>query len=295
MTEEEITVELIRQFFEATIAKDYAKAGQLYLGAPDFLVEQQFMGANMVKILSFGPVHRESDPDSNTLTCSCKVLAEFAGEYYEVDASMVRVMEVSNHPGKWMICGTYITTKPASGSLTLSQDRVNLSEVIYDGLVPGEFMQKWLLLEPMRIEVRGDTLFPSEETQKSEFDADQIDITQFEPTVTINEKEYQWSLLENDYGVIDLGKVDENWYLITYAIAQIDMPEKKQAVLGIGSDDGIKVWLNGELVHENWVTRGVGIDNDRVRVIFKKGMNHLVLKVQNGGGPWGFCCRLLEE
>ena len=66
-------------------------------------------------------------------------------------------------------------------------------------------------------------------------------------------------------------------------------------VLGIGSDDSVKVWLNGELVHQNWTTRGVGIDNDRVPVTFKKGMNQLVLKIQNQGGPWGFCCRLLEE
>ena len=82
--------------------------------------------------------------------------------------------------------------------------------------------------------------------------------------------------------------------MITYAWAQIEMPEERQAVLGIGSDDGVKVWLNGELVHEYWVCRGVGIDNDRVPVTFKKGMNQLVLKVQNQGGPWGFCCRLLD-
>ena len=57
-----------------------------------------------------------------------------------------------------------------------------------------------------------------------------------------------------------------------------------------------KIWLNGELVHENWVSRGVTIDNDRVPVTFQKGMNQLILKIQNqGGGPWGFCCQMLEE
>ena len=74
------------------------------------------------------------------------------------------------------------------------------------------------------------------------------------------------------------------------------MPEETTTVLGIGSDDSVKVWLNGELVHEHWEENGRGAvpDNDRVPVTFKKGMNHLVLKIQNGGGPWGFCCRLLE-
>jgi hypothetical protein len=65
--------------------------------------------------------------------------------------------------------------------------------------------------------------------------------------------------------------------------------------LGVGSDDAVKVWLNGELVHENWVIRGVGIDNDRVTVNFREGTNQLVLKIQNTGGPWGFCCRMLDE
>ena len=82
---------------------------------------------------------------------------------------------------------------------------------------------------------------------------------------------------------------------MTYAWAQIEMSEEKQAVLGIGSDDGVKIWLNGELVHQNWVTRGVIVDNDHIPVTFKKGMNQLVLKIQNQGGPWGFCCRLLDE
>jgi len=73
------------------------------------------------------------------------------------------------------------------------------------------------------------------------------------------------------------------------------MPNEQQGVLGIGSDDAVKVWLNGELVHENWTSRGVVVDNDRVPVTFKKGMNQLVLKIQNHGFEWGFCCRLLDE
>ena len=50
-----------------------------------------------------------------------------------------------------------------------------------------------------------------------------------------------------------------------------------------------------ELATENWISRGVVIDNDRVPVTLKKGMNQLVLKIQNRGGPWGFCCRLLDK
>ena len=295
MTKEEVTIEVIRQFFEAVIAGNYDRAGQLFLNVPGFLVEKAFMGAEIKKILSFGPVYPDPDPDSNTMISSCKLLAEFDGDYYEVNIHEAFVRPVSGQPDKWVVCGTTSSFAPASGLVSLTSDAANLDAVTYNGLEPGELMQKWLLLDPIRIEVRSDTLFPSEETQKIEFDVNQIDVTRFEPRVTIGQENYGWSVLQNEFGIVDLTKVDENWYMITYAWAQIEMSEEKKGVLGIGSDDGVKVWLNGELVHENWTCRGVEVDNDRVPVTFKKGMNQLVLKIQNGGGSWGFCCRMLEE
>jgi len=72
------------------------------------------------------------------------------------------------------------------------------------------------------------------------------------------------------------------------------MAEESTGVLGIGSDDCVKVWLDGKLVHENVVGRGVMPDSDHVPVTFKKGRNQLVLKILNYGGPWGFACRLLS-
>jgi hypothetical protein len=116
----------------------------------------------------------------------------------------------------------------------------------------------------------------------------------FPTKVNVLGKNHEWLLLEHKYDVIDLTDEFGESPMITYAWAQIEMSQEKHAVLGIGSDDAVKVWLTGELVHKYWVCRGVGIDNDRVPVIFKQGMNQLVLKIQNHGGPWGFCCRLLE-
>ncbi len=100
--------------------------------------------------------------------------------------------------------------------------------------------------------------------------------------------------MESEYGIVDLTQLFQDWFLIAYVWAEVDMTEETRAVLGIGSDDSVKVWLNGQLVHENWTARGVVPDNDQVPVTFKKGRNQLVLKIQNAGGAWGFCCRLLE-
>lgn len=71
------------------------------------------------------------------------------------------------------------------------------------------------------------------------------------------------------------------------------MPAETKGLLGIGSDDAVKLWLNGHLLHENWTFRGLLKDQDVVPVTFQKGRNRLLAKVQNGTSSWEFCCRLL--
>lgn len=65
---------------------------------------------------------------------------------------------------------------------------------------------------------------------------------------------------------------------------------KQQIVkLEIGSDDAVKVWLNGKLVHSHFIYRGVEPAQDIVEVTLNQGWNTLMLKVVQGGGEWGFC------
>jgi CubicO group peptidase (beta-lactamase class C family) len=73
------------------------------------------------------------------------------------------------------------------------------------------------------------------------------------------------------------------------------MPEPAKMLFGIGSDDAVKVWLNGELVHENWQLRQSHKDEDLVELQFRKGTNHLLLKILNMEGQWSFVCRALSK
>jgi len=69
--------------------------------------------------------------------------------------------------------------------------------------------------------------------------------------------------------------------------------ERNQAVrFGICSDDGVKAWLNGELIHANNVTRGISSQPDVVESSLTKGANTLMLKITQGAGPWGAIVRL---
>ena len=64
------------------------------------------------------------------------------------------------------------------------------------------------------------------------------------------------------------------------------------ALMQIGSDDGVKVWLNGTVVHDNNVFRGHTRAEDEVPVTLNEGDNTLMLKVVQGGGGWAFSCGL---
>ncbi len=59
------------------------------------------------------------------------------------------------------------------------------------------------------------------------------------------------------------------------------------AVLALGSDDGIKVWWNGELVLEHAVERGAAPDQEFVPVTLRPGQNEVLLKVVNGSSIGG--------
>lgn len=94
-------------------------------------------------------------------------------------------------------------------------------------------------------------------------------------------------------GVIDLAKflgAGEN--RVAYLRTHLFSPRAQRARLEIGSDDGVKVWLNGALVHGKNAPRGVRPGEDIVAVDLREGWNTLLLKVTQGAGDWAVCCRV---
>jgi len=82
---------------------------------------------------------------------------------------------------------------------------------------------------------------------------------------------------------------------VAYLRAKIWSPQTQKATLLLGTDDGVKVWLNGKQVHANNAARGVAVDQDKVPVSLQQGVNELLLKVTNGGGDWGAIARFAGE
>jgi hypothetical protein len=80
---------------------------------------------------------------------------------------------------------------------------------------------------------------------------------------------------------------------VAYLKAKVIASEATDAILLMGSDDGIKVWLNGTEVHSNNVDRGQVVDEDMATIKLKKGPNELLLKISQGGGGWSVCARIV--
>lgn len=75
---------------------------------------------------------------------------------------------------------------------------------------------------------------------------------------------------------------------VAYAATSLVAPEDLPAQLALGSDDGVVVWLNGVEVHRNNIGRPYGPKQDVIPIQLKRGPNTLLLKINQGGGDWGF-------
>ena len=82
---------------------------------------------------------------------------------------------------------------------------------------------------------------------------------------------------------LGIGDID---YHVAYGSIALDAPRRQQTIMHAGSDDAVKVWLNGELVHNNPVDRGAWDFQDQFPITLKKGKNILLVAVYEGWGAW---------
>ena len=80
-----------------------------------------------------------------------------------------------------------------------------------------------------------------------------------------------------------------------YAVTWVFSPEQRALTIGLGPDDGARVWLNGELVQEVSGCQGVVVDKFTEEVTLLEGWNRLLLKVYDQGGGWGTYVRFLDS
>jgi hypothetical protein len=105
LSDDEVAVEVVRKFFTALIAQDYAAAGQLLGGMPADKMQQTFGVFKFVRIVSLGPVAPDPIPGRNALVVPSVVEVEKDGQVGEWKLDRLGVRQVHNQPGRWAICG----------------------------------------------------------------------------------------------------------------------------------------------------------------------------------------------
>ena len=71
-----------------------------------------------------------------------------------------------------------------------------------------------------------------------------------------------------------------------YCTATVDRPVSLPVTMG--SDDGLRFWLNGKLLIDADVPRGLNVEDHRLTLDLKAGVNHLLAKVTQGAGGWDY-------
>ncbi len=157
------------------------------------------------------------------------------------------------------------------------------------------YMSAWLIAGPVKIESPN----PSAEAQNNFFKKElaPVVVTAGKPIapLVIDGKQYPWQLLKQSDDVIDLdARYPGTDFAAAFALAEIKSGEEIKTFLSVGSDDGIRIWHNGKLIHDNWIGRGVNKDDDLVPITLVAGSNQLLLKVQDMNQGWGFVIRVLN-
>ena len=115
------------------------------------------------------------------------------------------------------------------------------------------------------------------------------------PPEKADAKDVKWAKLTRGVGSWDINleaTFGSRDHCAAYLRTRVWSPVEQPARLELGSDDAIKAWLNGTLVHANYVQRGMGPAQDQAKAQLRKGWNELLLKVVDHEGGWSAACRI---
>ncbi|MBN2163401.1 MAG: hypothetical protein JXR25_17280 [Pontiellaceae bacterium] len=168
------------------------------------------------------------------------------------------------------------------------------------------FLQRWLLLEPIRNSLRSNAGFTESFIRSSfsrEYFPNQFSVVPCDgDTVTVEGEHLKWHALDAVNFNVKLFRFASQRgkpvYGVTFwAVTVIDSPqEMKNVRLAVGSNSASMWWLNGEeavaLFGDKRMVMDEGVSR---RLTLKKGMNVIRGAVINGPGMSDFCVRFLDE
>ncbi len=143
----------------------------------------------------------------------------------------------------------------------------------------------WLVIGPFDNEGKSgfDAVYPPE--KQADLDA----------ACTGKERAVRWRLYPAGLGsdFVELGAIFRpRVNVVAYALTLVYSPVEQEVALRFGTDDAVKIWLDGALAYTDDGHHGAAFDQAAAGVVLREGWNKLLVKVTQGEGAWRFCLRI---
>jgi len=169
------------------------------------------------------------------------------------------------------------------------------------GTDAGGFIQRWLLLEPIR--VPGQLTESAVRTAvENDFPVTAAPLPHDGQTLTVGDSELTWHMVETvNYNVnlyhfaYALNRPTSN--VLFWAVTVVNAPRRMSGVrLAIGSNAASVWWVNGQEATALYNDRQTVIDDGvSKRLTLNQGANVIRAAIVNAGGATDFCARFLDE
>jgi hypothetical protein len=108
-------------------------------------------------------------------------------------------------------------------------------------------------------------------------------------------KSVRWQTVKADRtGLVTLGSVGQTPWAVACAVVYIYSPEARSYRFSAGSNDSLRVRINGKEVWKKHAVRGATADQDAFSADLKEGWNEVLLKLAHRAGEWGFYFRVID-
>lgn len=172
------------------------------------------------------------------------------------------------------------------------------SSIVPQKIGEGKFIKSWLLLGPIPLQPQADEAkswdhLPGFNTDYlGKYGGETNPAIKAGDVVKAGKKTVVWKYYESPDSIINLvSAVSKTFPVFAYAYTEVEAAEDGVQLVGLGTNDGATLFVNGTRIFDYPAMRGVKVDGDLIPALLKKGRNTILLKVEQHGNKWGFCLR----
>jgi len=164
-------------------------------------------------------------------------------------------------------------------------------------IVGGAWVTEWLLCGPFDL-VKNDDVFAHCTGFQTDFlkksGGEQHLKVKVGDTVRFKGGSNTWKFYASPEETLNLDQaISTKEPVCGYAYTEVIAPETGFWELAFGSNDGGRLWVNGQLIWDYEPNRGIYKDQNILPVLLNKGKNTILFKIEDKGGLWRVALRFL--